>query len=163
MLKRRSIAVFVILLGLFACSPAQKTATTTPAQVMQAVQDQAYQFVATYIQPSGGRQRSITGTYTLNVSKTEVVADLPYIGRAYNAQIGSTDGGVKFQSKDFTYTSEAGKKDSKEITIKTNDTPDRAELFLTVYDNGSASLRVNSVNRQSISYTGEIRLLPQPK
>jgi hypothetical protein len=163
MKKLPIIFTVLFLLTLGACSPAQKAAALNPDQISQLVQSQSYQFLATYVQPSGGRQRNVTGTYTLNVSKTEVVADLPYFGKAYNVQIGSTDGGVKFQSKDFTYSMEAGKKGSQEIKIKPRDVSDTQDLFLTVYDNGSATLRVNSVNRQSISYTGEIRALPQPK
>jgi hypothetical protein len=154
---------FLFFAAIEACSPQQKATALNADQISQAVQSQSYQFLATYVQPSGGRQRNVTGTYTLNVSKTEVVADLPYFGKAYNAQIGSTDGGVKFQSKDFTYSIEAGKKGSQEIKIKPKDVADTQDLFLTIYDNGSATLRVNSVNRQSISYTGEIRALQPAK
>ena len=115
------------------------------------------------MQPTGGRQRNITGSYTLNVSKTQIVSDLPYFGKAYNVQPGSTDGGIKFQSNDFEYSSAAGKKGSQEIRIKTKDVQDTHEMFLTIFENGAASLRVSSVNRQSISYTGEIRALPENK
>jgi Domain of unknown function (DUF4251) len=148
---------FFLLLVLMSCSSAQKTTTPTAPEIMQALTNQEYQFIASFVQPSGGRQRSITGTYTLKVSKATVVADLPYFGRAYTVTIGSTEGGVKFQSKDFQYSSAAGRRGAQEIRIKPNDISDTQELFLTVYDNGSANLRVNSINRAPIAYTGEIR------
>lgn len=163
-MEKRNIAIAIFFFfTLFSCRSQQKATSLAPEQVTQALQNQSYQFLATYMQPTGGRQRNITGSYTLNVSKTKVVADLPYFGKVYNVQIGSTDGGVKFSSTDFTYSAEPGKKGSQDISIKLNDVQDPRELFLTIFENGSASLRVSSVNRQSISYTGEIRALPENK
>ena len=163
-MEKRNIAIAIFFFfTLISCSSQQKATTLAPEQVTQALQNQTYQFLATYMQPTGGRQRNITGSYTLNVSKTQIVSDLPYFGKAYNVQPGSTDGGIKFQSNDFEYSSAAGKKGSQEIRIKTKDVQDTHEIFLTIFENGAASLRVSSVNRQSISYTGEIRALPENK
>ncbi|ULQ51613.1 DUF4251 domain-containing protein [Flavihumibacter fluvii] len=151
----------IVLASLLSCSTPQQASGITPVQVSQLLQDQSYQFVATYVQPTGGRQRNLTGNYVLRVTKEEVFADLPYFGKVYTASVGSTDGGIKFTSRDFIYSTETGKKGSREISIKPKDIAETQELFLSVYENGSANLRVNSVNRQSISYIGEIRAIPQ--
>ncbi|HEY8398303.1 MAG TPA: DUF4251 domain-containing protein, partial [Flavihumibacter sp.] len=109
----------LVLLFLAACSP--KPQSSENAQdVIRLIDEQNYQFVMEFVRPTGGRQRVITGNYTLRVSKDEVVADLPYIGRAYQAPIG-TDGGIRFKSKDFSYDVAVGKEDRRLITIKPRD------------------------------------------
>jgi hypothetical protein len=40
--------------------------------------------------------------------------------------------------------------------IQPKDASDIQDMSLTIYDNGRASLHVNSVNRQSISFDGYI-------
>jgi hypothetical protein len=66
------------------------------------------------------------------------------------------EAGIKFTSTDFAYTATERKKEKWEISIKTKD-GNTAQINLTVFSNGSASLRVTSVDRQSISFQGYIR------
>jgi hypothetical protein len=147
----------LVLLFLAACSP--KPQSSENAQdVIRLIDEQNYQFVMEFVRPTGGRQRVITGNYTLRVSKDEVVADLPYIGRAYQAPIG-TDGGIRFKSKDFSYDVAVGKEDRRLITIKPRDVSDVQELMLTVFPGGRSDLRITSNNRQPISYSGQTKAL----
>lgn len=147
---------------LFSCSGQKAATTASPEQVSAMLADNQYLFFMQYVRPASGRQRMITGNYTLVVTKNKVEADLPYFGRAYNAPMG-TDGGIKFSSENFSYEMVTGKNERKEITIKPRDVSDIQVVYLTVYSNGSADLRVQSNSRQTISYSGEIRALPQPK
>jgi hypothetical protein len=154
----------LVLLGFVAaCSPKLQPSPLTSQEVLQLVDDRTYQFNMEYVQPMGGRQRLITGSYTFRVNKDQLDADLPYIGRAYQAPIGTSDVGMKFTSKDFTYSSITGKSNRREISIHLNDQQDIATINLIIFENGNADLRINSVNRQPISYTGNISRLPQPK
>ncbi|MBL7768920.1 MAG: DUF4251 domain-containing protein [Flavipsychrobacter sp.] len=154
----------LVLLGFVAaCSPKLQPSPLTSQEVLQLVDDRTYQFNMEYVQPMGGRQRLITGSYTFRVNKDQLDADLPYIGRAYQAPIGTSDVGMKFTSKDFTYSSITGKSNRREISIHLNDQQDIATINLIIFENGNADLRITSVNRQPISYTGNISRLPQPK
>ncbi len=81
--------------------------------------------------------------------------NLPYYGPAYRAPVNQSQGGIQFTSTDFNYTVESKRKEW-EITIKPRESLDVRELILRVFKNGSASLMVNSTNRQSISYNGVI-------
>lgn len=154
----------LLLLGFVAaCSPKLQPSPLTPQEVLQLVDDRTYQFNMEYVQPMGGRQRLITGTYTFRVNKDQLEADLPYIGRAFQAPIGSGEGGMKFTSKEFAYSSTIGKGNRREISIQPKDQQDIAGINLIIFENGNADLRINSVNRQPISYTGNISRLPQPK
>lgn len=141
------------------CSSSKNTTGLTETEVNGLLQEQAYEFKATNMQPTGMSSRLITDTYTFLVTKEKLVSDLPYVGRAFTVNIGGTDGGMKFQSTDFTYTAEDAKNKRKEIIMKPKDISDIQEIALTVYNNGTANLRINSNSRQSISYNGDIRAI----
>jgi hypothetical protein len=127
-----------------------------PAKVKALVESKNFVFVADYVNPQSMRSRSLTTSeYDLTIKPGEVISYLPYFGRAYSAPING-EGGIKFTSKDFEYKQVKAKTHSWDISIKPKDANDIQEMYLTVFDNGTASLRVNSLNRQSISYRGYI-------
>jgi hypothetical protein len=120
------------------------------------VESKNYIFKAESVNPPRGRVRYLTPEYDLVVTGDTVIAYLPYFGRAYSAPFSPSEGGIKFTSADFEYTVEKKKKRSWEILIKPKDNRDIQALYLTIFDNKKATLRVNSVNRESISYSGYI-------
>lgn len=152
--------VFLLLMLFFisyvSCTPSKVVDTYNQQEIEQFLNDQSFQFVARYMQPASGRQRNITGNYTLAISKGKVEADLPYIGRVYSAPIG-TDGGVKFSTTDFEYSATELENGRRELHIKPKGAGDVQQLVLTVYSKeGSADLNVTLSNRQGISYRGII-------
>lgn len=127
-----------------------------PAKVKALVESKNFVFVADYVNPQSMRSRSLTTSdYDLTIKPGEVISYLPYFGRAYSAPING-EGGIKFTSKDFDYKLVKVKAHSWDISIKPKDANDVQQLYLTVFDNGTASLSVNSTNRQTISYRGYI-------
>ena len=121
------------------------------------VEAQRFEFVAASANPMRGRSVFLSQGYTLYVSKDTIEADLPYYGRAYQAPMNPNDAGIKFTSTDFTYTLKDRKKKGWDIFIKTNDATLPTQLNLSIFADGSASLRVTSMDRQSISFYGHIR------
>lgn len=126
------------------------------AAVKAMVEARNYVFVTDQAIPQSGRNMYLTGGYDLTIKTDSVIAYLPYFGRAYTAPVNPAEGGIKFTSTNFNYTLVKQKKHSWEIQIKPRDASDVTELYLTIQDNGSASLRVNSINRQSISFRGYV-------
>ena len=122
----------------------------------QIVEAKNYIFKAQSVNPQRGRSRQLTSEYDLVVTSDSVIAWLPYFGRAYTAPINSSEGGIKFASAEFEYTVKKKKKRSFDIVIKPKDVNDIQALYLTIFDNNKATLRVNSVNRESISFNGYI-------
>jgi hypothetical protein len=116
-----------------------------------------FTFRAEQMLPTGGKSRLLTETYVFRVSPQEVSSDLPYMGRAYTANVATTDGGMRFTSKDFTYQQNPGKKNSWTVYIYPKDQADVRECILTVYSDGGADLSINSNNRQPIRYNGHIQ------
>jgi hypothetical protein len=127
-----------------------------PAKVKIMVESKNFVFVADYVNPQSMRSRSLTTSdYDLTIKPGEVISYLPYFGRAYSAPMNG-EGGIKFTSKNFDYKLVKEKAHSWDISIRPKDASDVQVLYLTVFDNGTASLSVNSLNRQSISYRGYI-------
>ncbi|WP_316804638.1 DUF4251 domain-containing protein [Pedobacter nototheniae] len=95
--------------------------------------------------------------YDLKITPDSIVAYLPYYGRAFNASFDPNESGIKFTSKDFTYTQSKNKKGSYTIQINTKDVKrENYRLTLSVSTNGYASLNAISTNRQPITFNGYI-------
>lgn len=125
------------------------------ATVKKAVQNKEFTFKAQTAFPMGGNVRQLTPGYDLRVSGDSLSTYLPFFGRAYTAPLPG-EGGIKFQSEDFSYKAKAKKKKSWEIIIEPEDTRDVRQMILRVFENGHATLMVSSNNRQSISFSGYI-------
>lgn len=123
----------------------------------RAVETKNFIFKAETVTPQRGRMRQLTPEYDLTIRPDSVIAFLPYFGRAFTATVGPVDGGIKFTSTDFNYSSVKKKKNRWEITIIPKDGSDVRSLNLTVFDNGRASLQVINNNRDGISYNGYIQ------
>jgi len=126
------------------------------ALITKIISEQNFMFTAQSVTPMGGRFRQLTTDYNVKVSKDTVNSDLPYFGRSYSADIGSSEGGINFTSTDFEYQVSDRKKGGWDITIKPRDVKDVQQFNLSVFESGSASLQVNSTNRQPISFNGYV-------
>lgn len=113
--------------------------------------------------PTGGMSiQQLSRGYDLFLTPDSIICQLPYYGRLYQAPLNAQDEGIKFTSTSFDYTSKDRKKGGWEIKMKTKDVRNSPQLFLTIYTNSSASLRITCSDRQSISYEGIIEA-PKPE
>ncbi|MEO5563168.1 MAG: DUF4251 domain-containing protein, partial [Chitinophagaceae bacterium] len=151
----KQIKTGLILFAILAASLGAVAQNREPTETKTLVESKNYIFKADYVTPQTGMSRTLTPDYDLTVKPGEVVSYLPYFGRAYSAPINS-EGGIKFTSTNFDYKLLKVKKHSWDISIKPKDASDVQEMFLTIFDNGTASLRVNSTNRQTISFRGYV-------
>jgi Domain of unknown function (DUF4251) len=124
------------------------------SSIRQAIETKNFIFKASSATPQRGRMRQLTSEYELVVRPDTLISFLPYFGRAFTAPLNPSDGGIKFISTDFAYSVGEKKKRSWEIQINPKDVSDVTTLYLTIFDNGSASLRVNSINRTTIYFNG---------
>ena len=155
MISIKNIIKTTFLLSIIsAMAPAWSQETSSAKNL---VETQTYVFVPQTVLPSGGGSRQLSPEYSVRISKESVVSDLPYFGRVYSAPLGKNDGGIKFNSVDFSYSTKNRRKGGWDIAIKTKDVSDVQQLFFTISENGNATLRVISTNRQTISYNGYIK------
>jgi hypothetical protein len=128
------------------------------AVVQNAIETKSYVFKPQSASPKRGGFRQLTPDYELVVKPDTVVSYLPYYGRSYSAPINQTDAGINFTSMNYEYSINNKKKDRWDITIKPKDVSAIRDLNLTVYDNGRASLRVNSNDKDAITFDGYLKV-----
>ena len=150
------ISALLLALLLPAGMMAQKKDSIKAAAIREMVTNQQYTFKAQTASPLAGRLRQLTTDYDLKVSKEQIVAYLPYFGRAYSAPLDPSKGGIQFTSKDFDYKLTERKKGGWNVSIKTKDLAEAQQMELTIFSDGTASLQAISTNRQSISFSGYI-------
>jgi hypothetical protein len=110
-----------------------------------------------------GRTIQLSYGYSLKINQDSLHVDLPYYGRAYNANYGSSDNGIKFKSTDFTYSADTTKKGGWEVTIKPNKETKVNNIYLSITPSGYCTIRLNSNDREPISYYGTISDLHTPE
>jgi hypothetical protein len=120
------------------------------------VNERNFVFTPQTAMPMRGHSVHLTSYFDLRISKDTLISNLPYYGRAYSASINPSENGLNFTSTKFDYNVTPRKKGGWEISIKPKDANDIREMTFTVFDNGKASLFVNSNNRESISFDGSI-------
>lgn len=113
-------------------------------------------FEAQKANPLGGRFIILdNNSYFLNFNTEKTTCDLPFFGRAFNVAYGG-DGGIKFEGVPENIKVEKKKK-SYVLRASVRGKDDVYSLIFSVFFDGGASLSVNSNNRASISYDGQIR------
>jgi len=144
----------------FICLPgmgwAQQQKKDRKAEIKSIVEAQNYVFKAQTALPTAGTVRQLTSDFDLQVSKDTIISDLPYFGRAYTAPLNPSEGPLQFTTTKFQYMVSNNKKGGWNVTITPKDLTDPRELIMTIFDNGSASMVVNSTNRQPISFNGYV-------
>ena len=150
----------------------QSFSQTNKETTLKIVADKNYTFVANTALPmsnndinrvlammpgsQGSSSINLTGSqYDVKVTKDSIVAYLPYYGRSFSAPMDPTQGGIKFTSKDFTYTESKNKKGSYTIQINTKDVKRENYRFtINISTDGYASLTASSMNKQPIIFNG---------
>lgn len=167
-MRTLGIIVLVLLLG-FQTGNAQKLTAKERkeqkvAEIKKLIESGDYEFIANSALPMSGRRIDLTSTYDLKMKGTKAEAWLPYFGRAYKADYGSTDGGIKFKEEAQNLKVEYNeRKKTYMISFDVKSPKDNYSLFLSVGESGYADLTVNSNNRQSISFTGTVEAIPVEK
>jgi hypothetical protein len=132
------------------------------AAVAKMVKDTSFVFEATTANPQRGGQKQLSSPYDLKVTRSDVTAFLPYYGVSHMApNPGSSDGGIKFTSKSFSYAPTQSKKGNWNVMIKPKDKNmtdwrNVDQLTFNISSDGYASLHVLSSNRDAISFNGSI-------
>lgn len=151
---KRWIAILVFAVFSFAaCNKNNIPQDYTP--VVQIINAKQYLFKAETANPMGGTAIRLSYGYDLVVKPGEIIATLPYYGRAYVADPNFT--GMRFTSKKFTYNSSSNGKGGWDIIVRPADVPDVQEMQLSISEEGYGTLYITSTNRQPISYYGRIQ------
>ena len=86
-----------------------------------------------------------------------LVSYLPYFGRAYSVPYGGGKG-LNFTAPISEYKAEKDNKGTTQITVIVNNEEDILTYFLSVFDNGRATIDVRAREREPISYSGDLSI-----
>ncbi|MCX6236802.1 MAG: DUF4251 domain-containing protein [Bacteroidia bacterium] len=128
------------------------------------INSREFVFVAIRALPQGGGSVDLTGnTNYIKFHPEMIESDMPFFGRAYVVDYGG-NGGIKFEGKPVEYKV-VTRKESKgfEIDATVSVTRDSYKLSLLVSPEGNATLTINSNQRSSISYNGNIEKFEEQK
>lgn len=120
--------------------------------------------------PLGNHVMQLDGmVYDVQVFPDSLLTHLPYFGRTFTPIYGRNisginelnESGISFNSKKFTYQSEAIKKGGWRIQLNTQDIRENYRMLLEISESGYATLHVRDLYRQGISYYGYIDSIPE--
>lgn len=152
------VSAAIILLTVMNKTVAQDSKTEKRNQkrieVHAMVESRNFNFVPNSFNSMNGGIKQVTADYSVKLNGNNLVCYLPYIGRAYIAPINSSDNPMDFTSNSFTYVANPSKNKGWDISIKPLDHKSINQLSFRIFDNGSASLSVTSINRDPITYQG---------
>jgi len=150
-------STFVLLFFMTACSSI-KTATETIGEVTRKVESKDVTVTVHYANPLRMKQVVLTSEYDLRIKNDSAFAYLPYFGVAYSAPYGSSEGGIKFAEPMTDYAIASNKKSNGwDIHFKIRSKEDVYEIFMNIFNNGSALFSVTSQKRDMISFNGEVK------
>ena len=122
------------------------------------IESKDFTIVARHANPMRGRQIYLSSEYDLRIKNDSAVAFLPYFGVAYSAPYGGSEGGIKFAEPMINYSAKANKKsDGWSIRFSVMAKECLYDIFMNVFDNGSATFTVSSFNRDNITFDGTVK------
>lgn len=126
------------------------------AKIQDDLDDREFIIDVNQMNPLRGPSRNVNN-FSLEVKEDRLISRLPYFGQAWNVPYGGGKG-MNFESKISDYIETMPKPDRRQITIATNNGEDNLVFVIVVFTNGKASIDVRSRNRESISYSGDMRV-----
>lgn len=131
-------------------------------QIDSLMHSKEFVFVARRALPQGGSTIDLTtNPNSLKFHPDKIESYMPFFGRAYSIEYGG-GGGIKFEGKPDEYNVSTQKKGKGyEVQASVSDSRDHYKLSLFVSPEGSATLTINSNQRSSISYYGNVERIKE--
>ena len=104
--------------------------------------------------PLRGSSQHVTN-YSVTVKDGMIDSHLPFIGQAWRVPYGGGHA-LNFKDKILSYNVSQTRKDGYEVRIYVKTDEDEHLYLFTIFENGRASLDVQSGNRDRCSYSGEM-------
>jgi hypothetical protein len=146
----------IVMVFITSCS-LLKTTPEIIKEVTQKVHSKDFDIAVNYVNPMGGRQLYLNSDYDLRIKNDSAFAYLPYFGIAYSTPYGG-EGGIKFAEPMKNYSVKStNKSDGWNIRFKVKAKENDYEIFINIFNSGSAMINVNSINRQPITFDGELK------
>ena len=150
-------STFALLFFMFACS-SSKTAADTIREITHKVESKDFTVNVNSANPFRMKHVMLTSEYDLRIKNDSAFAFLPYYGVAYSAPYNSSEGGIKFAEPMTDYSMVPNKKSTGwDIRFKVKSKECTYEIYMNLFNNGSAMFSVSSYQRDMISFNGEVK------
>ena len=98
-----SAVVIIISALLISCTASKKLDKIKPTDVSNLINSKNFTFIAERVNPFRGTSRNLTSLYDVEIKRDTLVCFLPFFGRAYQAPLDPSNGGINFKSTSFSY------------------------------------------------------------
>lgn len=145
-----------LVLGLSACSTSSTTSNPQlRAQLLSRAEAGDLNIQIREMIPMMGNSNVLSSEYSIRVKGDSVFSHLPYFGRAYSAPY--SGGNVfSFEAPLLSYSVDSKKPSTIRVKFSTKTIDDTFTFYIDLFENRKASVRVSTVNRQGVSYLGEL-------
>jgi len=135
------------------------------SKMIQLVDSKQYRFEADFAYPTGYPAVNLASNPNyLEVRDSIADVSLPYFGRAYSVPYGGGQGGFHVKGEILNYKQVLNEKKMKyQISFDVRDGNDTYKIVMDVFASNSCSVNIVSTNRNSISYNGDVRAIPEEK
>ena len=160
MKQTRIIFGVLILLLLAGCATQQERAARKARErqaVAEALASKHLHIDVWSMSPMRYPSRTVTPDFFLELNGDMLRSYLPYLGRAYQASIGTPSIGLDFESRVLRYSESRPKSNCQRIELDVKTDEDTHHYMIDVYDSGEAHISVRSLNRDPISFVGSVR------
>ncbi|MBD3749144.1 MAG: DUF4251 domain-containing protein [Sphingobacteriales bacterium] len=100
----------------------------------------------------------LDGSYSVKISADTLKCYLPYFGVAQQASYGTHGNSLNFITTHFTLQKSEEKNGNYLINLQIEGQPLANKMSLSISPSGNTILTVNSVNRDAISFFGDLKL-----
>lgn len=152
------MGIVLLLGGQPLCGQTKKEKREQKAQqVKELIESKRFTIDVNRAVPMGGRSLNLTSPYTLEMRGDSALSYLPYFGRAYTIPYGGGDG-LRFEKSITDYQTSFNKKGTAQIKFRARTDDDTYTFNVQIFSNGSATINVGPVNKQHITFHGELAL-----
>ena len=151
-----AIVILIIAAIIVGCSGTRNIKADLPLDgtaIKNMIDSPSFIFIPRFVTPWNGRRRDLTPGYEISVSKDTIKSYLPFFGRGYTAPVSPADVDFDFTSTKFSYKVTPVRR-GWNISIKTLNQTSLRELYFRIFDDGTGSLNITSMDRSAVSYDG---------
>lgn len=150
-----ALLTVVVLEGCATTAERAAKAAEVAERVNVALTERNYKIGIDRMYPMRGTPKNVSFNYSVEVRNDSLFSYLPYFGRAYQVPYGGGKG-LDFSERIGNYRETQVKKDHRHIEIDVKNEEDTYLYIIDVFDNGNAQIDVQAIQREHISYSGEI-------
>lgn len=160
------LAPFILLL-ILSCGGVRNSSSLESekdfAKISELVDSREFEIENEWLLPLGGSMINLIGNPNyIRFKGDSVNLFLPYFGVRHSGGAYGRDGGITYKgpAKNLNITKDTAK-NNIHLNFEANADNENLEFFITLFQGGSATTFVSSTQRQSISYRGDVKQLPE--